>query len=460
MNLTVSDIVNATGGRLLCGSAEAEPVNICTDSRKVKEGSLFVPLVGERTDAHDFIAQVFEDGAAATLTGRHDMPEPGYEDRAWIRVDDTLKALQAIGSCARDRLSIPLIGVTGSVGKTTTREMCALALSAGYRTFKTEGNQNSQVGVPIMLTEISPEDEIGVIEMGISIPGEMERLARVARPDSAVVTNISSVHIEQMGSREAIMEEKLHIQDGFHPGSILFVNGDDELLKGVKAKEGCALLTFGTGKDCDYRAVDVILESGSSTFTALCRGREVPVCLNVAGVHNVINAVAALAVADSFGVDVKAAAEKLSDYRGYKNRQRICECRGITVIDDTYNASPASMEAALSILNGRENEGRKIAVLADMKELGTQSQHLHEQVGEYIAQHPIDILFTLGDDALCIENAARKGNGAAAYFHYAGDERGELTDKLLTTLKPGDCVLLKGSNSMRLDEVAAKLLAG
>ncbi len=459
MDLSVSDIVDAAKGRLLGGPSDEVLTGICTDSRNVTPGSLFVPIIGERSDAHAFIDQAFEKGAAATLTSEHDAPGGAWPGRAWIRVDNTKDALQAIGGYARDRLDIPIIGITGSVGKTTTRELTAAALSAKYATFRTAGNQNSQVGVPIMLTEISPDDEIAVLEMGVSIPGEMEKIAAIARVDSAVVTNISSVHIEQMGSRENIMKEKLRIQDGFHKGSVLFVNGDDELLKNVKAADGGALtITFGTGHDCLYRADDISLSPEGSTFTAHCRGKRVKVHLNVAGLHNVINAMAALAVANVYGVDLNDAAGALSAYRGYKNRQRVCEHNGITVIDDTYNAGPASMEAALSVLCS--HGGRKIAVLADMKELGSESAGAHEHIGEWLCEHPIDILFTLGDMAWGIEKAAKEGNGALKFYHFAEDERDKLTAKLCDTIKEGDCVLLKGSNSMHLDKVAAALLPG
>ncbi len=458
MDLKVSDIVDAVKGKLLCGQEDTVLTDICTDSRDVPSGSLFVPIIGERSDAHAYIPQAFDSGAAAALTGEHEEPDASYADRAWIRVDDTKAALQAIGGYARDRLSIPLIGVTGSVGKTTTREMIAAALSVRYRTFETKGNHNSQTGVPVTLTEITPDDEIAVIEMGISIPGEMHRIAAIARVDSAVVTNISSVHIEQMGSRENILSEKLQIQEGFHPGSVLFVNGDDELLKDVKAVNGARTVTFGTGDNCAYKAEDISLSQGGSEFTADCDGKKIRVKLNVAGMHNITNAMAALSVADVYGVPVGDAAAGLSSFHGFKNRQRTREYRGITVIDDTYNASPESMTAALSVLCYRQDPGRRIAVLADMKELGEESSRYHAEIGEWLCDHPIDILFTLGDMALYIEKAARKGKGASEFYHYSEDERGAMTQKLLEILKPGDCVLLKGSNSMRLEEVAEQLL--
>ena len=237
----VKDIVEALGGRLLCGNPEASLMHISIDSRVMKGNDLFVPLIGEKTDAHDFIGQALENGAAAVLTSRHSQMESHCP---WIQVEDTRKALQAIGSWYRARLSLPLIGVTGSVGKTTAREMVAAALSARYKVYKTPGNSNSQVGVPITVSEITGEDEIGVIELGMSLPGEMERIAMVAKVSQAVITNIGLAHIGQLGSKENICREKLHIQDGMGEGGILYVNGDDPILAKVKAKKGCKRVSY------------------------------------------------------------------------------------------------------------------------------------------------------------------------------------------------------------------------
>ncbi len=452
--MTVKDIVRATGGRLLCGSEDVEIKSISIDSRRIPADALFVPLVGEKTDAHRFIGQAFDLGAAASLTSEH---EERKDNRPWIRVEDTRTALQAIGRFYRKRLTLPLVGVTGSVGKTTTREMIAAALSAGFRVFKTSENHNSQVGVPITVTEIAAKDEIGVLELGISLPGEMPVIAGIAQVDMAVVTNIGTAHIEQLGSRENTMREKLRIQDGMKEGGILFLNGDDPLLRRQKAKPGCSTVYYGMGENCDYRAEELNLVAGYPTFTADCRGHRLRVSLGVAGEHNVTNAMAALAVADAYGVDLEAAAQKLSSFHGYKNRQQIFESRGITVIDDTYNASPASMLAALKVLMSMKQPGRKVAVLADMKELGRESGRFHREIGEWLAMHPVDLLVTYGELALEIEKGARAGGGAGAYRHYPPESREALKAELPTMLKPGDCVLLKGSNSMKLAEAAAAL---
>jgi UDP-N-acetylmuramoyl-tripeptide--D-alanyl-D-alanine ligase len=453
-NMTVKDIAEATGGRILCGDPAKVLRNISIDSRTMAGDDLFVPLVGENVDAHRFIDGAFAAGAAAVLTSEHDKMEDSHP---WIRVEDTKEALQAIGSFYRSRLSLPLVGITGSVGKTTTREMIASALSAEYRVFKTPANHNSQVGVPITLSKISREDEIGVLELGMSMPGELTRIARIARVDMAVITNVGITHIEQLGSRENIYREKLTIQDGLRDGGILFLNGDDDLLKDTKAKNGCHTVYYGTGANSEYRAEDIRIVDGYPLFTANCRGTKIPVKLSVMGRHNVLNAMVALAVADANGVDLLKAAAALSEFSGFKNRQQIFEKNGITVIDDTYNASPVSMKAGLEVLLSMTKSKRKIAVLADMKELGPDTKQFHHEIGEWLCTHPVDVLYTLGDLALEIENGAKAGDGAREYQHFEDGDREGLYQALAADLQAGDCVLLKGSNSMKLAEVAARL---
>ncbi|WP_320977081.1 UDP-N-acetylmuramoyl-tripeptide--D-alanyl-D-alanine ligase, partial [Enterocloster asparagiformis] len=250
-HIRVKQVMEAANGRLLCGNEEQVLANISLDSRNMSGLDLFVPIVGEKVDAHRFICQAIGNGAVAVFTSAHrdisqvekaiaDWESRGNDGKAarkaaWIAVEDTKAALQSLGKYCRNRLSIPLVGITGSVGKTTTREMIAAALSAGYAVYRTPGNSNSQVGVPITMSSIPSEAEIAVIELGMSEPGEMEKIARVACVDSAVVTNIGIAHIEQLGSQENILREKLHIQDGMNPEGILFVNGDDPLLADIQA---------------------------------------------------------------------------------------------------------------------------------------------------------------------------------------------------------------------------------
>lgn len=455
-NITVKEIVAATGGRLLCGNENQKIEHLSIDSRTMKGNDLFVPLIGEKVDAHRFIEQAFGAGAVAVLTSEHETAEDA--EHAWIRVADTKKALQEIGRYYRSHLSLPLVGITGSVGKTTTREMVAAALSAKFQVYKTPGNSNSQVGVPITLSEITSADEIGVLELGMSMPGELTVIAKIAQVDMAVITNVGITHIEQLGSQENIYHEKLTIQDGLKDGGILFLNGDDALLKDTKAKAGCSTVYYGTGENSEYRAEDIRIEDGYPVFTANCRGVKYPVRLSIMGRHNVLNAMVALAVADAGGVPLADAVRTLSAFTGFQNRQQIAEKDGVTVIDDTYNASPVSMKAGLEVLEAKA-KGRRIAVLADMKELGPDSPKFHYEVGSWMKDHPVDILYTYGELAENIAQGAKDAGMKAEYIHFDADAREALGDAVKAELKAGDCVLLKGSNSMRLGEVAEKLLS-
>lgn len=453
--ITVKEIVEATRGHLLWGSDSQPLSHISIDSRTQKGNDLFVPLIGERADAHDFISQAVENGAAACLTSRK--PSDTAPQVPMIQVEDTRKALQDIGRYLRKRITIPLVGITGSVGKTTTREMIAAALTAGFQVFKTPANHNSQIGVPITISEIGSRDEIGVLELGMSEPGELTVIAQIARVHMAVITNIGVTHIEQLGTQENIYREKLTIQDGMEPGGVLFLNGDDPFLRHTRARDGIETVYYGTGSHCDYRAVDIHTdEQGYPEFTAVCESGQARVKLRVMGLHNVINAMVSLAVAHRQGIQIADAAKALASYEGFHGRQQIYRKNNMTIIDDTYNASPVSMKAGLQVLDSMEHGSRRIAVLADMKELGKDARLFHEQVGAYAGTLRLDCIAVLGQLAACIAKGARKANPDLNVQEFS--DKQELIRFLDTLLQPGDCVLFKGSNSMKLGEVAAKYL--
>ena len=435
--LSIGEIREATGGELLSGSEDVRISYISIDSRDVREETLFVPLVGEKVDAHRFLEQVIADGAKAVFTAR-DLTEAQHEaaaaaGTAVIRVSDTLIALQALSAWHRSRLSLPLIGVTGSVGKTTTREMIAAALSAKYRVFKTKANHNSQIGVPLTLLDIEDE-EIGVIEMGISRPGEMHIISELVCPSAAVVTNIGTAHLMELGSRENIRDEKLKIQDGMQKDAYIFRNADDVLLLAGALREDMISRTYGRAETADCRAENVSLVNGCAEFTANIRGER---------------------VAEAYGVPLDGAASELSKFKGYRHRQQIFERDGVLVIDDSYNASPDSMRAALSIL-GEMKDRRRIAVLGDMKELGAEEKELHREIGAALAAaEGADCVFTLGELAGELAEAFR-AHCKTPYSPELGcfSEREELFEALKEKVKPGDAILFKASNSMKFSELA------
>ena len=472
---TCRDLVLATGGTLLMGKEDTPIRHISLDSRKMEGDDLFVPIIGENVDAHKFLCQAIGNGAAAVFTSRHRQPEEvraailkqcgddisrmeAAMSAAWIGVEDTKRALQDFGIYCRSRQKLPLVGITGSVGKTTTREMIASALSAGFTVYKTPGNSNSQVGVPITIAAIPKQARIGVIELGMSEPREMTKIARIARVDCAVMTNIGVAHIEQLGSQDNILKEKLHIQDGMAEDGSLILNGDDRLLKSVIPMGNRRKILYGLAEDCQYRGEDLHFVNGYPVFTAVHGNERVTVRLRVMGSHMVSNALAALAVAHEYGIPMEAAAAKLEEFEGFKGRQQIFTLKGgITVIDDSYNASPVSMKAGLEVLGSMEpgGKGRKIAILADMKELGQDAPRFHREIGAYIAGHPVDQVVLLG--GLAAEIGYGLGGSASPVPVVFCEELEQVGQWLYENLRQGDCVLFKGSNSMKLSQAVRHL---
>ncbi len=452
MNITVREITEACGGKLLCGSPDTSITSVSTDSRKISPGTLFVPIKGEKTDAHDYISATFAAGAAATLTQEHGTMN---DTHAWIRVPGTEQALQQIATAYRSKFRIPFVGVTGSVGKTTTKEMIALALSAGLNVMKTEGNFNSQIGLPLTMFRLEPEHQAAVIEMGMSNFGEMSRLAQIAAPDYAVMTNIGISHIQQLKTQQNILSEKLHITDCFHEGSVLFINGDDELLAGLRGKFNGKLISFGTQSWCDFRAEDITVANGYTEFTMHSPDGARKVKLPVLGIHNVTNALAGLAVAHTLGVPLKKAAEKLAEYRPLAMRQQIHCVNEVTIIDDSYNASPDSIQSSVNVLCSFQG-GKRVAVLADMLELGDFSQKAHFDVGVHAAQAGVNLLITVGEQAKEIARGAQSVNPGLVCHSFENNEAA--IAELKSTLTGGDAVLIKGSRGMRTDEIVKALL--
>lgn len=447
---TVKELIEATKGELISGDRKAVFSNIAIDSGQVNENSLFVPVVGKKNDAHKFLQSVYESGCKTALSSKKNIFLKN--DFNVVFVEDTIKALQDLGKYIRSKLKLPLIGITGSVGKTTTREMVALAL-ADLDVFKTPGNFNSQIGVPITLSKIAGED-IGIIELGMSRFGEMERIARLVNCDCAVVTNIGSAHIENLKTKENIRNEKFHIMDGMMPGSTVFLNADNDLLKYAPKREGITYKYFSAEGDkaCDCYAEDILFNNAMPSFTAHIGNKTVNVSLKVFGKHQISNAIAALAVADHYNLSLESAAAYLSDFRGFAHRQELISHSKFTIIDDTYNASPDSMKASLSILKDFKAK-RKIAVLADMKELGENEKELHSEIGEFINKNvKLDVVITLGELA---KEIALKINTDTHIKSF--DDVKALEKFILEFLQEGDVCLLKGSNSMKLSEVADKI---
>ena len=452
-SITVKEILEATNGKLLSGSEDTVITDLCTDSRLVKEGDLFVPIVGERDDGHMFIESALKK-AAATLT--HEHSGVVISDKPYISVNDTKKAMQDIGAFFRDKFDIPVIGVTGSVGKTTTREMIATALSGSARVYQTEKNYNSQVGLPIALFHMDENAECAVLEMGMSEAGEMERLSEIARPTICAITMIGVAHIENLGSQENIRREKLAITSHMKPDGILFLNGDDALLKEMNGRLTVSTCYFGTEAWCECRAENISMRSDYTYEYDYVHGdKRVHVHLNALGRHNVINSLCGMSIADHLGHDLEKAAEQFESFKGI--RQKLIRIPNkYTIIDDAYNASPDSMKASISVLSDIETDGRKIAVLGDMFELGENSENYHYEVGQFLADKDVDELVVVGEASQMIRKAVE--DAGCDIKCYSFKDNGEVVLYLLSVLNPNDVVLIKGSNGMNLKEVVDNLL--
>ncbi len=445
--LKLSEIAECLGTK---APKECDITVISTDTRTLPEGCLFIALRGDRFDGHEYIKKAIEAGAAAAVS------EKPIEGCPCLVVKSTRQALLDIAGYYRSKFGPVLVGITGSVGKTTTKEMTALVLAEKYKTLKTDGNLNNEIGMPKTLFQLDSSYEAAVIEMGMNHFGEMHRLALTSKPTFAMITNIGFSHVENLGSQEGILKAKSEIFHGMKEDAPLLTNGDDRLLAPLKEKLSRPVYLYGIENEkCDFRAVDIKETNGSCTFTVLFNGESQLIEMPCVGVHNVMNACAAFGAGVLNGVSPQQAAAAIARYQPEGMRQRIEERDGKTLIIDCYNASPDSMKAALSVLSGMKTEGRRIAVLGDMLELGEASEKLHRMVGEYVSEYKPDSLYCYGDEAMFISAEASKHGIPSAAFHK--DEKDMLCRKLKEQIKDGDCILFKASRGMKLEEVIDKI---
>lgn len=424
--------------------AQATLADVCTDTRKIQPGSLFVCLRGERFDGHSFASQAAQLGAAALL-----VDHPVDADVPQLVVTDTGKALLQLAGWYRRRFQLPVVGLTGSVGKTTTKEFIALVLGAKYNTLKTQGNLNNEIGVPQMLFRLEDSHTAAVIEMGMNHFGEISRLTRAVAPTVGLITNIGVSHIENLGSRSGILQAKLEILEGMAPDAPLIVNMDNDMLRTVKLGDR-PLLTFAIDdQSADFTATDITEQGSTTTFTVHHSTFTQPVTIPTVGIHNVYNALAAMAMGYVTGVDPAAAAAALANYVPAGMRQNLVQVGGVQVIEDCYNASPDSMRAALQTL-GKLPVHRRYAVLGAMLELGDYAKEAHTQVGKMAAENGIDGVLAYGADAAYIVEAAKQAGLENARLF---DTKEALAQSLAQQVQPGDGVLFKGSRGMHLEDV-------
>ena len=410
------------------------------DTRKIQPGQLFIVLQGAR-DGHDFIPQALEKGAAAVLCSRK------VGDYPAIYVEDPRIALGQIARAERQRLGCKAVAITGSVGKSTTKEMVATVLEGTFRISKTPANHNNDIGMPMAILAMPADTEIAVLEMGMNHFREMAYLSGIGQPDIAAIVNIGTMHIENLGSREGIRQAKLEILESMAPQGKLILNGDDNMLAVLPEKPVQAITYFGTDAAHDVRAEDIQEEEGQLRFTVHASGRSFPVELPVEGMHFVPDALAAISIGLMLGVPVQNIQERLSMFRNMQGRQEIYERNGMTIISDCYNAGPESMAAALAVLGKRS--GRRIAVLGDMLELGDCAWAEHYRIGRIAAENA-ELIYAYGPNAHRVVGGAVTGgkiNSAARAF----DTHAELAAALKRVCKAGDVLLFKGSRGMRME---------
>ena len=462
--IQIKDIVTAVSGTMLWGDEEQFVTEVVTDSRQAKAGSLFVPIIGERVDAHKFIPDVIRQGASCVFSSRDSVVG---EQGACILVQDTLQALQDFAAWYRNLFTLPVIGITGSVGKTTTKEMIASVFETKYKTLKTYKNLNSQIGVALMMFQIEEDTEVAVIEMGISMPGEMDRLVNIAKPVCATITNIGVSHIGNLGSREKICAEKGKIITNFPENGTLYVcgNGDLQALSREnipydKCLGRCEIIYYGTEEGCLFFGDDIRLEEDGQSFLFHYPGGEYRVSLSIMGMHNINNAIVALALAVRYHIPLEQAGKALKEYCPIDMRGVVHHVRNVHIVDDTYNASPDSINSNLSALFDYPGDGRRIAVLADVLELGERSRELHEGIGKYIHElaekgKKLDILLVVGQEAKAIAEYVSQHTPIETL--YCKDKE-EIVKEIQDRIQPGDWILVKGSRGMHMDEVVEQLI--
>ncbi|SHJ31670.1 UDP-N-acetylmuramoyl-tripeptide--D-alanyl-D-alanine ligase [Fibrobacter sp. UWP2] len=424
-------------------------VNLCMDSREPAKGVVFWPIKGVRFDAHQFVNQMENEGALMSVVNQEAVKMNTF--KAYAPVNDTTKALLKLAKDYQRRFKLKKVAITGSNGKTTTKEMTKAVLSMKYNTHATQGNFNNHIGVPMTLFQLKHSHEAAVVEMGTSGPDEIRPLSLATEPDVAVITNIGASHLEKLIDYDGVFREKITIKDGLKDGGTLIVNADDPRLCKVKTTRKMKVLTFGVNRGTIRPEKLVWNENACATFYI---GRT-KFALNVQGIHNLYDALAAIAVGITFGVSKTDIAKALNAYRATNMRMEFKKANGFKIVSDCYNANPSSTKMALQTIGNMKAPGKRIAVLGDMLELGKQSGELHAQIGAMVPEMNFDLLLTVGKDARNYVKGA-KAKGMKAVFHF--DSVDDIIEFLKGTVAEGDVLLVKGSRGMHMERVVDALV--
>ncbi len=452
--ITIEEIKSATGGQLLYGNEADYITGVAIDSRKIQEGQLFVPIIGAVNDAHKFIPQVYEKGCRTFIASDRNAVET-YSDCNVILVEDTTKGLQLLAKYYLEKLNLKKITVTGSVGKTSTRDMVYWILSEKYKTGTTVGNLNSDYGVPLTIFTFDDSMEAAVLEIGMDRFGEIHRLVGIIRPEAGIITNVGISHVENLGSREGILKAKMETVDYFDANNTLVINNSNDMLSTV---ESDTYQIVRVGESCDdHYYVHHVQDHGDKgiDYSLTAEGKTYDIHLDIPGAHNALNSALALAACKVLGVELSEGIPGLAKIQLTGSRLTVKESAGLKVIDDAYNAAPDSVKSAVNTLMKTEGK-RKIAVLGGMNELGAESAKHHQEVGAYIGDTAIDLLITIGEPAYDFAIGAEGKLAKEQMMHFGSKE--EFFVQMKNLFDVGDVVLVKASRSMEFEEIVEKLL--
>jgi UDP-N-acetylmuramoyl-tripeptide--D-alanyl-D-alanine ligase len=466
LTAAVDTVLSAVNGELLVGSLSKVVSDVCVDSRCIRPGCIFLALPGERADGHDFVSSAMDAGAKLIIVSRTaeqiaELIEVARRrDVAVVRVDDALGAIQALVTYHRSRLHCEVLGITGSTGKTSTKDFLMSVLSAGMRAIGTAGNRNNELGVPLTVLAASADTEVLVVEMGMRGIGQIAQLCEIARPTLGLLTNVGTSHIELLGSQDAVAEAKGELVRCLPRTGAAFLNGDDEYSSRIAATTAAPVIRYGLSEACDVRAEHIELDGESrASFTLTGAAGQARVALPVPGRHNVYNALAAAAVGLHLGIPVATIAEQLASAKLSAMRMQVINAaNGVTVINDAYNANPASMRAAVDTLGAMATTGKRIAVLGDMAELGSLTELAHFRIGEAVARLGIDELVAVGERSRRIAEGALAAGMSRGCVHGAQDAE-TAAEALADLAVAGDIVLVKASRVMGLEVVVDRMVA-
>lgn len=458
-NLTLKEILEVTNGELIQGNPEDICQNFSKDTRTIQKGDTYIGIKGETFDGNQFWREALDKGAKTVIIENLERKEQElkkYPQKNIVKVKDTKQALYEIAKKKREKYNIPVIAITGSVGKTSTKDIVANVVAKKYKTLKTQGNNNNNIGLPFTILKLQ-EEEAMVLEMGMNHFGEISLLTKIAKPDICIITNIGTSHIGNLGSRENILKAKLEILEGTNQ-PIIIVNNDNDLLHQwqIENQNKEKIITYGIREPSTINAKNIALKENKSTFTCTIQEKEQTINVPVGGEHFILNALCAICVGNTLKIEPEKIKQGIEKFELTKKRMDITKTKdNITIINDAYNASLESMQASLKYLANLPNT-RKIAVLGDMLELGEYAQKLHEQVGKAVYQNKIDILITCGTNAKHIQNQAKK-EGMQEQNIYYFENKEQIISQLKQICKPGDTILLKASNGMKFFELAEQL---